>query len=375
MYKYLLLFILCATIIQAQVTINGDARVRPRYDINDKTPANGTKTSDFYYMYRARLNLNADIGEGWKFHTLISHNGIFYYSTFNTGDFPDILGTDQNPSKPTSRQSSRRASLSFMELYFGQETETYNFKVGLFPLGSINNPIYDLHYYPNKMVDIPYAIFNTDGAFGFAGNYKTSAGTFGAKLIIEDAKGKEEEAYDGTILSDKNDQMTFELNYAIPVSGFTLAPMALISISSQKDSMCKPNTFGLNITTPKLGEFTLQGTAAISSQDNKDLKSVQGPGYPVSKYSGYLLRLKMSGKLGPGNLVAWFDYAQLTEKQVLKDVDYGFAYFWVNYEIPIYKSEKGAVSITPELRYAKYYKESEHISDRIKMEVNFDIKF
>jgi hypothetical protein len=101
-------------------------------------------------------------------------------------------------------------------------------------------------------VDIPYAIFNTDGAFGFSGKYNTTIGTFGAKLIIEDAKGKEEETYDGTILSDRNDQMTLELNYSIPLSGFTFAPMALISISSEKDSMCKPNTFGFNLTSPKL---------------------------------------------------------------------------------------------------------------------------
>jgi len=375
MLKHLLLFVFLSTVICAQITINGDARMRPRYDINDKSAGKGTKTSDFYYMYRARLNFNAEIGDGWKFHTMISHNGIFYYSTFNTGDFPDILGTDQNPSKPTSKQSSRRASLSFMELYFGQETETYNFSVGLFPLGSFTNPIYDLHYYPNKMVDIPYTIFNTDGAFGFRGNYKTDFGTFGAKIIIEDAKGKEEETYDGTILSDRNDQMTVELNYSLPVSGFTFSPMALISISSDKDSVCKPNTFGLNITSPKIGNFTFQGSAGYSNQANENLRSVQEPGYPISKYDGYLLRLKLSGKLGPGTLVAWFDYANLTEKHLLKDIDYGFSFFWINYEIPVYKSEKGSVVITPELRYAKFYKESEHMADRIKMEMNFDIKF
>ncbi len=375
MPRYLLFFIFFASLLNAQITLNGDARIRPRYDINDKTPGKGTKTSDLYYMYRARLNINADIGDGWKFHTMLSHNGIFYYSTFNTGDFPDILGADQNPSKPTSRQSSRRASISFMELYFGQETKDYEFKVGLFPLGSLSNPVYDLHYYPNKPVDIPYAIFNTDGAFGFSGKYITNMGTFGAKLIIEDAKGKEEETFDGTVISDKNDQMTFEFNYSLPISGFAFSPMALISISAAKDSVCRPNTFGLNVTSPKFYNFTLQGTLAYTNQPNDKLKSVQEPGFFIAKYNGYLMRLKLSGNLGPGNLVAWVDYVNLTEKHSPNNIDYDFHFLWINYEIPVYKSEKGSVVITPQLRYAKSYKNSEHIADRIKIEMNFDINF
>lgn len=372
---FVILFLFIAISIYPQVKWSGDARIRPRYDINDKTAGGGNKTTDMYYMYRARLRLKADIGDNWAFNTMISHNGAYFYSKFGSADFPEILGTNQTSSKTSSRESSRRATLSFMELYFGKETKDYGVIVGLFPLNSINNPIYDIHYYPNKTVDIPHAIFNSDGAFGLSGYYQTTVGKFGAKLFVEDAKGKEEENPSGDILSDINDQYTLELNYTNTLGDFVINPQALISISSEKDSACTPNSFGLNITSPKLSTLTLSGSAIYTFQNNEKLKPLQEPGFYVSKYNGYYLRLKLAGKLGFGNLLAWVDYAKITEDLALKDNDYNFYFTWIAYEMPIYKSESGAVSITPELRYAYFEKNEKKTSDRLKLEVNFDIKF
>ena len=51
----------------SEIQFSGDARFRPRYDIKEN--GDGSSTSDLYYMYRARLNMKADIGEGWFFNT------------------------------------------------------------------------------------------------------------------------------------------------------------------------------------------------------------------------------------------------------------------------------------------------------------------
>ena len=61
--KYIMLSIFSLTLIMADLHISGDARVRPRYDIKENT--DGSSTSDLYYLYRARLNIKADIGDGW----------------------------------------------------------------------------------------------------------------------------------------------------------------------------------------------------------------------------------------------------------------------------------------------------------------------
>jgi len=371
--RTILCVIMLFSFVYPQIKISGDARIRPRYDINDKTPSNGTKSMDFYYMYRARIRMSADLDEGWMFNTMLSHNGISNYSIFDAGDYPDVSGVNQSTAKPTSNENSRRATVSFAELYFGKEVEKYGFRIGLFPLGAMNNPVYDLHYYPVKMVDIPFYVYNADGAYGLSGYIKTDVGKFGAKVLVEDAKGKYEENSSGKVLYDIKDQYTVELNYTVDAGGFAIAPMAMISISD--DSVSAPNTFGLNLTSPKFSGLTVSATAAYSIQDRTDLRATQEPGYPVSKYNAYLLRLKLAGALGPGNIVAWFDYGRLTEKLKLTDNKYDFYFTWIGYEIPVYKSPKGSFSITPEIRYGKFDKNSTSASKRIKSEVNFDIKF
>lgn len=57
MFRFLLpLFItLLVDTAHSQLSVFGDARIRPRYDIDDKTMANGSRISDLYYQYRARL--------------------------------------------------------------------------------------------------------------------------------------------------------------------------------------------------------------------------------------------------------------------------------------------------------------------------------
>jgi hypothetical protein len=59
----------------AEITLSGDARLRPRFDLKDNGEF-GTKSEDFYYYYRARLMIKADIGNGYYFNTRLGHDGV-----------------------------------------------------------------------------------------------------------------------------------------------------------------------------------------------------------------------------------------------------------------------------------------------------------
>ena len=65
--KKILLSIIALSFLMSEIQFNGDARFRPRYDIKEN--GDGSSTADLYYMYRARLNMKADIGEGWFFNS------------------------------------------------------------------------------------------------------------------------------------------------------------------------------------------------------------------------------------------------------------------------------------------------------------------
>ena len=56
----------------AAIEFSGDARFRPRLDVKEYGVASSKDhTSDLYYLYRARLNLKADVSENWFFNAQI----------------------------------------------------------------------------------------------------------------------------------------------------------------------------------------------------------------------------------------------------------------------------------------------------------------
>ena len=75
---------------------------QPRYDL--KVNGDESSTGDMYYLYRARINLKADIDDGWFFNSKIGTNGTAGMAKMGT-----VYGDDIAYSyKPT---------VSFMELY------------------------------------------------------------------------------------------------------------------------------------------------------------------------------------------------------------------------------------------------------------------
>jgi hypothetical protein len=334
----------------AEVKISGDARIRPRYDINDQTESGGTKTYDIYYLYRARLKLKADIDQGWYFKTMLAHKGVAAY----TGKF-----AEGEKIHDGSLEGARRSTVDFMELYFGLRRKQYGVKGGLFTIGSVSNPIFDLHYYPNAMVDIPFAIFSGDGLYGFSGYYNTGMGKLSTIISVDDNLGKTVENADGETVSETQDQYTIYVDYTQKLSNLTFQPMVMKTIADEYNSA--PLTVGVNLGFPKMANFNLSGYFGYSKQ------SVEEAG----EYDAWYARGKVVGKAGVGNIIAWYDYA----KKMDDDIDTDFWYAWLSYKIMLHKSDKGTVSILPTVRLVNKNIDGENVYKRTKIEITTDITF
>ena len=63
--KKIIFLTLILNLCFSDIFFSGDARFRPRYDIKEN--GDNSSTSDLYYLYRARLNVKSDIGDGCFF--------------------------------------------------------------------------------------------------------------------------------------------------------------------------------------------------------------------------------------------------------------------------------------------------------------------
>ncbi len=68
----------------ADITGNGDSRVRPHLDIIDLATY-GKRTDNIHYFYRAPLNIAVDIGEGYFFKTKLGYNAAANFAKLGTG--------------------------------------------------------------------------------------------------------------------------------------------------------------------------------------------------------------------------------------------------------------------------------------------------
>ncbi len=322
----------------AQITFTGSAQVRPRLDTKDwggygKT---GTKTgldhqSDMYYMYRFRINVAAKIGGGWYAKARLAHYGYAEYGfTSGLGMGPKLGGDLDVTAKP---------SLAFTQMFLGYKSDKWGFMGGQIPMNGLANPMLDVHYYPFKMIDIPWTIYGLGSHFGFAGFVKAGPGKLNI-TATKDANNLTKENVDGTKPTDLHDTYSFGFNYEFKVAGFALQP-ALYYAWADKD-IAAPMTYGVNAKTPKFSGFTFGATAAMTSN------SVDH----TFKYDGSFFRLKVDGKLGPGAISAWYDMAKRTDKGVT-DVDTDYSYLWLMYKYKVYSGDHGLVLIAPRWRMIK----------------------
>ena len=156
--KHIIIVAILFSITFADLNISGDARFRPRLDTKEMSES---KTSDLYYLYRARLNLRAEIGKKYFLNLKLGTNSIASMTKMGNANPVDLENRDP------FIHNSDRPNIDFLEQYFGFNREKTGLWLGAFPIK--HNPALDIHFYPHKMVDIPWALYNNSTITGIAG--------------------------------------------------------------------------------------------------------------------------------------------------------------------------------------------------------------
>jgi len=366
----------------ADIILNGDARVRPRMDITDQG-AFGPNSRDLYYLYWARINLTAHIGDGYFFKTQLAHNGAgFFVGKFGTGTLPSSV----------SYSSGGRGTVDFMLLYFGHEGQQLGWSAGLLPVpGDI---FLDAHFYPIKPLDIPWILFNNNAAFGFDLNYKLAGKKLDLKLFVDDNSGKSVEgdivtrvdtAYswiidqaDGSIVRDTSitsqttdpnqdtrDKYTLNISYPLAAMGMQLTPRMYMTLADS--SIAAPLTVGAELKLPRIAGWGLSVSGGLTTQK---VATEQFPG----AYSGTFYRGKIWGKLGPGSLLSWVDVIHL-DPELSSVPNVNSTSIWISYKINAFKSDQGEVSFKPTYRQLVQKIDGQQDLARTFLELTTEIKF
>jgi len=339
-----LMFVAFAANISAQtIKLSGDLQVRPRYDMKNYGDYGGVK-NDMYYMLRARLNIKADIGDGWYGKVQLGHYNYAGYTFTNGAEMAQPFY--KNPV------------VNFTQAYFGYNSGGFDIHGGIIPLNGLKNPMIDIHYYPNKMVDIPFTIMELNNAIGFAGYIAAGPGKINYHAVLEDNGWYQEDA-SGNVTNDTHDTYSFGLDYDFEVGGFQIQPVFMFTWAN--DSVAAPMTYGLNLATPKFGGFRVGLSAGMTSNNATG----------TTEYSGMLVRVKLTGKLGPGSVIAWYDYAKRTNKYDTGDVDENYGYIWLAYKYGIGKH----VLVMPRVRILSDKIDGSKDFSRTKAEILFIAKF
>ena len=353
MRKLLTTAIILTTILTgayADITMTGDARVRPRLDIVDMG-SYGNRTDNVYYFYRARLNIVADIGDGYYFKTKLGYNGAANFAKFGTGVTPTGI----------SLSSAGRSTISFMEVYFGHQSKSYGWAAGIIPVP--HNPLLDMHFYPGKMANIPWLLYNNESAPGFDFNYMLAGGKFDLKLLVDNNDGVKVSS-EGDVIDSltTTDQYSLDASYSMSLGDINVTPQFLMTIADEGDPA--PLTYGAGLSLPKVAGFGVSAYFGMTSQNAND----------TDAYSGWITRAKLVGKLGPGALTAWYDLAAYTpDDDNLEPTNTSF--MWISYTYTLHKSDKGAATLAP--TYRLYSQKTEGTLDyaRTNIELTTQITF
>ncbi len=335
----------------AQIKVSGSLQVRPRYDMKDFGNYGGVK-NDMYYMMRATVNFKANIGGGWYGAIRLQHfNYAGYFFTSELGEGPGLHG-----------DYLARPVVNFNLMYFGYKGKTYGIAGGIIPLNGIKNPMLDVHYYPTKMIDIPFTIFKLNSAIGFKGYVNLGPGTLNISATLDNNGYYQTDAAD-SVLNDTKDTYTLGFDYTFKVAGFKLQPAFYTTLAN--DNVAAPMTYGINIFTPKFAGWGFGFTAAMTSNNVDN----------TLNYDGTFFRVKATGKVGPGAVTLWYDMAKRTDKYASGDVDENYGYIWAAYTYTLYKGKTGKVLVMPRVRIIMDKIDNVKDYQRNKIEMLFIAKF
>jgi len=322
----------------AELKLSGDAGVRFRDVSYFGNTGTESPKDDVVWQYRVRLKAAADLGEGYFFKTMITNEN-------NAAGWTNVATT----SNPTMQNDF---SLNVSNFYFGRMLEDCHWMVGRLPLGSLNNPIFDIALAPGQPLGNPVFNIFMDRVLG--GNYafKIGDGMLNTTLCVLDNDVTNDTAADGDGLF--NDGYALHLDYKINVGDVTLEPQFLAVLTNSNiftqttggapalfAAKVTPYTFGALVGVPagsaKLG-FGAFYTTCDDTTPNTSMDV---------DYNGYLFRVK--GEIG--NFMAWYDYNHTTSKNPGADTKYNNHFVWAQYKIPVYSSAAGSITVQPTLRY------------------------
>ncbi len=332
-----LLFTMLLTTAFAQVRITGDVRVRPRIDI--KKDASGELSNQQLILYWGRLNLDADIGGGYSFHTKLASNWVGHWAGYMGSQeaFPNAAGLGND-----------RPTITFMELSMSKNAGNWGVSAGNLPLNGVANHIVDLHYYPTSPVDIPWAIKHVQSFQGFSGFVKAGPGKLNWALSVD--------ANQNNSTAELVNKKTLMVDYGAKFGGITVKPQ--MAMTMDNDSAAAPMTMGAGVSA-KVAGFTLSGTYLMTSN------TADGSG----KYDGTHIRAGVKGTVGPGFLLAWYDIATHTPDGADQQ---DFNHLWVLYKYTVFSGDKGAFVLMPTLRLINH--ETTKFS-RSKLELTAQLNF
>ncbi len=316
MLKVTLVFVMLLTTVFAQAKITGDVRVRPRMDTSED--GSGELHNKIYTLYWGRLNVDADIGGGWSFHSKLATNWVGHWS--------GVMG--ENTQKGGTSGFVDRPTVSLMEISMGKNAGNWGFKAGNLPLNGVADHIVDLHYYPKSPVDIPWAIYHLQSIQGINGFVKAGPGKLNLALAVD-------ENLNNSTTETKNTH-TLLVNYSGAFGPVSVKPQMAMTMTNE--GTAAPTTMGAGVSA-KVAGFTLSGTYLMTSN------TVEGS----YKYDGTHIRAGVKGTVGPGFLLAWYDMATHTPDG---GVASNFSYIWALYKYTIWSGDKGALVVMPTVRIA-----------------------
>jgi len=343
----------------AELRFCGEVGLRLRGEFTD-TDFNGFKDSedDLSFQYRIGLHAAADLGSGYYFKALIQNEAGMSGGWQTVGE-----------------NNTESYGLDVSNFIFGRALENSMYALGRLPLGSVENPIYDVLLYPALPSDIPVATFNLDRFFG--GNYRTKIGpgTFSTTLVVIDNNSQDDSGNEGDGIF--NDGYAFLAAYRTHIGKVVIEPefvtlLTNCSMAYQNGMVFKqsvsPMAFGANVSVP-LDEATIGLSAFYTRADDR----VPNTNENVD-YSGYFLRVKAE----KGPFTAWFDYSTMTDRSSSVDVDYANAFLWAQYRIPVFESATGRFNLTPTVRYLASSREegsSDIDNSRLRLELYSTMTF
>ena len=342
MLKVTLVFVMLLTTVFAQAKITGDVRVRPRMDVTTADAETDAVTKN-YVLYWGRLNVDADIGGGWSFHSKLATNFVGHWSGY--------WGENTQVGAEMVHGFVDRPAISWMEISMGKNAGNWGFKAGNLPLNGVANHIVDLHYYPTAPVDIPWAIYHSQSIQGINGFVNAGPGKLNFALAVDENLNTD--AGDGLV-----NTKTLIADYGATFGGITVKPQMAMTMTN--DSTAAPMTMGAGVSA-KVAGFTLSGTYLMTSN------TVEGSG----KYDGTHIRAGAKGNVGPGFLLAWYDIASVTPDGG-DATDYSF--LWLLYKYTVHSSDKGSMVVMPTIRMRTGEPGNTDYS-RNKFELTFQLNF